>query len=228
MEMNDMKTQRMFRSALIPLTALALLVALFVLFAGGATPVVAADNIEWQQTQGNHPMTHTMPMTPTAPPTMNHQMHHSQGMMAGEQGMMGKGSMRQSGNDNPMVRMGRHMQMMGMMMQMMGHMRGMMDEMPMMPGMGMESGMMQGTMPMTHTMPMTGAMAMDEGMDMDMMGMGAMHGMMGQMMEEMMGMMSEMHHMHEMHGMMHSMMDGQNGPAMDHAMPITETMTMTQ
>lgn len=216
-----MITQRMIHFAFVPLAALALMAALFLAVARVPTPAVAAGIPDWQQSQ---PMTHTMPITETTPPRMEHRMH--QDMMGQEKGMMGDMPMHPSGMGDQMVTMGRRMQMMGMMMQMMGQMQGMMDHMHGMMGgdMGMMQGRMQGNRPMTHTMPMTGSMRMGEGMgmmgkgmmEMPMMDMNGMHTMMGQMMDQMM---AEMHEMHQSMGMAH----GPMAPGMDHAMPMTDT-----
>lgn len=243
-----MTTQRLVRCALIPLTAVTLIAALLFLTMRNPSPATAADLPEWQQTHGNAPMTHTMPMTETQSPMTDHQMHEGMAGMGNE--MMNQA---QAGMGEQMVSMGRRMQMMGMMMQMMGQMhkmheqmhgqmhgqmqgqmQGMMNqEMPMM------QGMMDQAMPMTHTMPMTDDMTMgaDKGMMDGMMGgtmdmpmmdgmmdMDAMHGMMGQMMDTMM---AEMHAMHQMMGMGHGAMDhgAMNHDTASHAPAQHEAMT---
>lgn len=199
-----MKIKRLTHFASIPFTALALLLALLFVV-GKSTPAMASSPTDWQQMSGNSPMTHTMPMTATAPAVNAHQAHHGQapnddkGMQAEEHGMMDTMPMHSAGMGQQMAMMGRHLQMMGMMMQMMGHLHDMMDGMH---GMMGHMPMMDGGMPMTHTMPMTDTMGAGMGMmgqdmmEMPMMeGMAPMHEMMRMMMEHMTAIMDEMKQM---------------------------------
>jgi hypothetical protein len=178
-----MSNHRLFRFALVPVTALVLLAALVILTAGSPTPVAAAGTPDWQQMGHNMAMTDTMPMTSAMPAMMSQMMHQMQQMqamlgqmtpMSGTMSMTGTLPMRQPGLGMHMEMMGRMMQMMGLMMQMTGMMHDlraagmpMTDTMPMEDGMqpdmmgmmqqmmGRMQGMMGGTLPMTTTAPMS-------------------------------------------------------------------------